>query len=304
MDVVSVAATPIRGRQRLAALFALIALAACGTESPVAPIVPDARTIPMQPLHDVFTPEGGTLSLGNCRGAAGTYTYHVDVQGGGAYILSAGADRTFTYASPLTCDTGALSFIYVPTTPSSWLPGAKAKIKITQTSRPAQQQVDSVQIYINHPFDVVYLRNYVTVEMGFNDNAITFWYMGHTAQGCGTGYWKQPSHYAQWAVSNHTPTQTLGSLFAKSSLYSLNNKTLAEALAFGGGSSTTGAAQILLRAAVAAELNSRRPQFGYPIKTSDLVKSVDYALSSNNRTHMLTLAIVLEILNNIRCPLK
>ena len=49
-----------------------------------------------------------------------------------------------------------------------------AKIKITQTSRPAHQQVDSVQIFINHPFDVVYLRNYVTVEMGFNDEAVAY----------------------------------------------------------------------------------------------------------------------------------
>jgi len=261
-----------------------------------------------QPRFDVFTPEGGTLSVATCTGAAGTYGYHIDVRGGGAYLLGRTADPVFTFDTPPNCDSGGIFFVFVPTTPSSWLPGAKAKVTIKQTKQPPNQQVDSIQVYINKPFDVVRFRNYVTFELSFNDNAIAFFNDGHTAQGCGATYWR--THPSQWALSNRTTTTLLGTLFDKSSKYSVNGKALSayamlEALSFNGNaSSATGTAQALLRAATAAELNSRRPQFGYPIPSADLAKSVNYALNSGNRGHMLTLAVVLEILNNWRCPLN
>ena len=86
MKFISTATTPISGRTRLAAgILGLMTLAACGTETPLSPPM---RSAPAeQPRFDVFTPEGGTLSVATCTGAAGTYGYHIDVRGGGAYLL-------------------------------------------------------------------------------------------------------------------------------------------------------------------------------------------------------------------------
>lgn len=86
--------------------------------------------------------------------------------------------------------------------------------------------------------------------------------------------------------------------------FGLDNRTLRQALSFQGGSSTTAAARILLRAAVAALLNSAQPDIDYPRTTAEVIADVNAALSSNNRSTMLTLASELDADNNLGCPLN
>jgi hypothetical protein len=80
--------------------------------------------------------------------------------------------------------------------------------------------------------------------------------------------------------------------------------TLAGALSYNGGSGTTGAARILLRAAVAALLNAASPDVDYPLTTAQVIAQVNAALASNNRTTMLNLASRLDASNNLGCPLN
>jgi hypothetical protein len=86
--------------------------------------------------------------------------------------------------------------------------------------------------------------------------------------------------------------------------FGLDNVTLLRALSFQGGSTNTAAARILLRAAVAALLNSASPGIDYPLTTAEVIAQVNAALASNNRNTMLTLASRLDSYNNLGCPLN
>ena len=123
-------------------------------------------------------------------------------------------------------------------------------------------------------------------------------------QGCTPGYWRQSQHLDSWVVTGFAPNQTLESVFDVPNNFGLDNRTLREALNFSGGSGTTGAARILLRAAVAALLNSAHPDVNYPRTTAEVVADVNAALASGNRTTMLNLASELDADNNFGCPLN
>jgi hypothetical protein len=86
--------------------------------------------------------------------------------------------------------------------------------------------------------------------------------------------------------------------------FGLDNRTLLQALSFQGGSGTLGAATNLLRAAVAALLNSAHPDLNYPRTTAGVIADVNAALASNNRATMLNLAGRLDRDNNLGCPLR
>ncbi len=60
----------------------------------------------------------------------------------------------------------------------------------------------------------------------------------------------------------------------------------------------------MLRAAVAALLNSAHPDVDYPRSTSDVIAAVNAALASNNRATMLNLASDLDRDNSLGCPLN
>jgi hypothetical protein len=122
-------------------------------------------------------------------------------------------------------------------------------------------------------------------------------------QSCTPGYWKQSKHFDSWVVTGYSPNQTLGSVFVVSYSFGLDNKTLLQALRFKGNLTTQGAAQILLRAAVAALLNSAYPDVDYPLTTAEVIAAVNAALASNDRIAMLTLADRLDGYNNALCPL-
>lgn len=121
-------------------------------------------------------------------------------------------------------------------------------------------------------------------------------------EGCTPGYWK--NHTGAWAGTGLAPGQTVNSVFSAASAFgSLGTQTLLQALQGGGGSGTTGAARILLRAAVAAMLNAAHNGVDYPRTSAAIVADVNAALSSNNRNTMLSLASDLDDDNNLGCPL-
>lgn len=120
-------------------------------------------------------------------------------------------------------------------------------------------------------------------------------------QGCTPGYWK--NHTDSWAGTSYVHTQRTDSVFDVP-FSSLASRSLLQSLQGGGGSGLSGAAEILLRAAVAALLNASNPSVDYPRTTAQVIASVNTALASNNRNVMLRLAEELDRDNNLGCPLN
>jgi hypothetical protein len=120
-------------------------------------------------------------------------------------------------------------------------------------------------------------------------------------QGCTPGYWK--NHVASW--QGFTPVQTVVSVFTQSAAYpAIAGATLLQALQFPGGPGVEGGARNLLRAAVAALLNSASSGVDYPRTTAQVITQVNVALASGDRAAMLALAAALDADNNRGCPLN
>jgi hypothetical protein len=120
-------------------------------------------------------------------------------------------------------------------------------------------------------------------------------------QGCTPGYWK--NHSGSWPAAGYSPSQSVLSVFAASVRFpTLAAATLQQALAFGGGSGDQGAAEILLRAGVAALLNAAHPSVAYPRTPQSVIADVNAALAGSRDT-MLALAAALDADNNLGCPL-
>ena len=123
-------------------------------------------------------------------------------------------------------------------------------------------------------------------------------------EGCTPGYWK--NHTESW--EEYGPGYALDDVFDfPASLSSFERVTLEQALALKGGSGTSGAAQILLRAATASVLNAAHEGVGYPYRRFKepfgIVPQVNAALASGDRATMLALAATLDAANNLGCPL-
>jgi hypothetical protein len=122
-------------------------------------------------------------------------------------------------------------------------------------------------------------------------------------QGCTPSYWK--NHLSAWTSTGFSPSQTVGSVFTvPGSLSGLGSATLPQALGSPGGPGTIGGARILLRASVAALLNSGDRSLNYPRSGGQVVTAVNSALATNNRNSMLTQASALDADNNLGCPLN
>jgi len=113
--------------------------------------------------------------------------------------------------------------------------------------------------------------------------------------------WKQKQHFDSWPAP-YTPSTMLNSVFSNTGKPA--NMTLLQALSFKGGSTIDGAKSILLRAAVAALLNSASPNVDYPLTTVEVISKVDAALATNDRSAILMLASQLDAFNNLGCPLN
>ena len=122
-------------------------------------------------------------------------------------------------------------------------------------------------------------------------------------QGCSPGYWK--NHCDAWRQTNYRTDQSIQSVFSAASGYShLSHDALLDALSYHGGSDLDGAAGNLLRAAVAALLNSTHPRVAFPRTAASIVNDVNAALSSRNRDTILNLASSLDSDDNLSCPLN
>lgn len=101
------------------------------------------------------------------------------------------------------------------------------------------------------------------------------------------GYWK--NHTENWPTT-YTTGQTLDSVFDVPDALGLGDYTLLEALKFPGGRGDVGGARILLRAAVAALLNSAYfagAYYTYEYDT-DKVKSLTNAALAGDRADMIS----------------
>lgn len=121
-------------------------------------------------------------------------------------------------------------------------------------------------------------------------------------EGCTPGFWKQPQHFDSWP-SGVTPDMLVGDVFSEAT-GEFADATLLEALSFQGGPGVGGATEILLRAAVAAYLNSFAVD--YPLTTAEVISQVNEALASGSRSTILALATTLDANNNgsAGCPLS
>lgn len=122
-------------------------------------------------------------------------------------------------------------------------------------------------------------------------------------QGCTPGYWK--NHTDSWPPTGYSTSRDVDTVFANVNTYypTLGNASLWQALGFAGGSGGQGAAEILLRAAVAALLNASHPNVAYPRTPASIISDVNVALLQN-RDSMLALAADLDADNNLGCPLN
>ncbi|ERI51696.1 hypothetical protein N878_06140 [Pseudomonas sp. EGD-AK9] len=123
-------------------------------------------------------------------------------------------------------------------------------------------------------------------------------------EGCTPGFWK--NSLGSWAPTGYSPNQTVGSVFSLPAGV-LNNQlsgnSLLQALNYGGGDNLVGAAQILLRAAVASILNAAHPDTDFPRTAASVITDVNAALATKDRTTILALATALDIDNNLGCDL-
>jgi len=74
-----------------------------------------------------------------------------------------------------------------------------------------------------------------------------------------------------------------------------------QALDFRGGPGLSGAAQILVRTAVAAVLNASHPNINYPFSETAVISAVNDVLAIHNRTAMLLLTRILDTYDNLNC---
>ena len=126
-------------------------------------------------------------------------------------------------------------------------------------------------------------------------------------EGCTLGFWK--NHLADWALTGYSPDQEVDTVFTIPAGLpdgpAIGNATLLEALRFRGGRTLDGAANILLRSAVAGLLNAAHPSFGYPIGNQvDVILQVNAALASLDRDTMLSLESTLDAFNNLGCSIR
>ena len=120
-------------------------------------------------------------------------------------------------------------------------------------------------------------------------------------QGCSQGFWK--NHPEAWGPTGRSETDLVEVVFAGAIPYVDSEDTLLQALRYRGGRGLEGGARILLRQAVAALLNEAHTGVSYTQDVADVITSVNEALASDDRDEMLSLAGMLDIYNNLGCPL-
>ena len=128
--------------------------------------------------------------------------------------------------------------------------------------------------------------------------------------GCTPGFWKVKQHWVFWGATGYATGQAISSVFTIPAEFTtkkgvpLNDHTLVEGLSFQGGETLGGAAETLLRAAIAGLLNANHPDGGYAYTTAQIVNGVNAALASYDRATMINLAGDFDTENNRGCTVK
>ena len=295
-------------------LCAAVVLSACDADrSPTSvPVPPDNAS-----AYSLFDPEAGFIALGVLTGPLGTYDFQTSVVGGGLAVVN--TPRSIVFATtPPSPNTSLLYYMYFPVDASTWPGLTTAQVTIDEVNMPANRVVDSIRVVRNGIFLPALIGpSSVTLETNYTDVLIVKFYHSEVqgpppppvGKGCTPGYWKQSQHFDSWVPTGLKTTDLVSTLFSNAYLYTLDGKqmskyTLVQALSFKGGNGSVGAAQILLRAAVAAEINARHPSVGYPMSAGAVITAVQNALASNNRGTMILLASRLDDLNNLGCVLN
>lgn len=122
-------------------------------------------------------------------------------------------------------------------------------------------------------------------------------------EGCTPGYWKQEQHFGSWTNPPYDPYSTqLQDVFnfagVNGQIGGLADDLMLDALSYSGGSGKLGAAQIMLRAAVAAVLNAANGGVQYAFTLGEVINDVNEQLQSGTRDSMLALATQLDDANN------
>jgi hypothetical protein len=186
-------------------------------------------------------------------------------------------------------------------------------VTVEEVNIPAGYQLDKVVVFpfagnlggVQPPIDPS--TNPVTVQVGGNPSptgAVVVFYNSVIPgmQGCTPGYWK--NHTNNWV--GYATGAAISSVFntAVNAAYaSLGSKTLLQGLSLQGGSTLSGGAEILFRAAIAALLNASNPNVAYPLTTAQIIADVNAALATGNRAALIALATTLDGYNNLGCPI-
>lgn len=160
-------------------------------------------------------------------------------------------------------------------------------------------------------FDLAFDTEFRLVQgdsIGFSDTETAASYLtGSGYEGCTARYWRE--NLIKWELTGYYPDfddskgDTVGEIFSGASRFpDFAEASLQDALEFPGGDAARGAAQILLREAVAALLNAAHPHVNYPRLEEDIIADVDTALASPDFVDMLNLAQALDEDNNLGCP--
>jgi hypothetical protein len=135
-----------------------------------------------------------------------------------------------------------------------------------------------------------------TTKQTASASDVAGYYGENTAQGLTPGYWKNHTGVGQWPVP-FLPTQLVSTVFGPIPAVDVN-ETLLGAVSNGGGGTDA-----LLRAAVAALLNTTSINLDYPLTATQLVAQVDAALASGNATTVGNLQAQLDAWNNLQATL-
>jgi len=169
--------------------------------------------------------------------------------------------------------------------------------------------------FVQYDYDTIVnetTTNWAYVE-GY-DVAGGYWYDEDDAtnvvtgnEGCTPGYWKNNAinwEAVAWEPTPYEPDERLDCVFViPSCVNSLAGDTLLKALGYKGGKGVMGAAQILLRSAVAALLNAAHPDINYYMSEGGVIAAVNAALATCDRATMLLLYTELDLHNNDGCVL-
>ena len=278
----------------------LLSITGSGTTTqtgiPAGSVCTVVETVPSGFNTPLYSPAGGVVTIG--AGTTVTVTVTNTLQPGSLSIVKVAPPTTQVFSFTVTCNPGNLVY-------SLQVTGSGT---VTQTGIPAGSICVVVE---NGPptgweppvYDPA--NGTVTVTAGATvtvtvTNSPTPQEPPPTGgEGCTPGFWK--NHPEAWAGTGFTTGQTLGSVFTGLP-NNLANASLLEALGFEGGNNMNGARRILLRAAVAALLNSASGDVDYPRTTAEVIADVNAALASGSRSTILDLASELDADNNLGCP--